>query len=344
MEKRDFRKLSTEAQYEIKIAALKMINEGQTQTETSRFFGVARKTLYLWLVQQKQNGSKCLVYKKRGRREGEKRHFNVVQEKEIQKLIVDKCPEQLKLPFALWTRKAVQELMQNRFGKKLPIRTIGEYLKRWGYTPQKPLKKAYEQQPKVVKAWLEEKYPDIKERAKAENADIYWGDETGLSSEDNRGRGYSPKGKTPVRFGTGARFSTSMISAIANQGQCRFMIYKGGLKADTFITFLKRLTKDVKRKVFLIVDNLKVHHAIKVKDWLEVNSEQIEIFYLPPYTPEHNPDEYLNQDVKVSLSNKLAPRDQNELTNNLSSYMRGLQRNTKKVRKFFEHKLVKYAA
>jgi transposase len=344
MEKRDFRKLSTEAQYEIKISALKMIKEGQSQTYTSRFFGIARKTLYVWLEQQKQKGAKGLVYKKRGRREGEKRHLEDVQEKEIQKLIVDKCPEQLKLPFALWTRKAVQELIHYRLGKQLPIRTIGEYLKRWGYTPQKPLKKAYEQQPKIVKVWLDEKYPEIKARAIAEKADIYWGDETGLSSEDNRGRGYSPKGKTPVRFGTGARFSTSMISAIANQGQCRFMIYKGGLKVNTFLTFLKRLTTDVKKKIFLIVDNLKVHHAHKVKDWLQSNSNKIEIFYLPPYTPEHNPDEYLNQDVKVSLSNKLAPRNQSELTNNLSSYMRGLQRNAKKIKKFFKHKHVKYAA
>lgn len=301
MEKRDFRKLSTEAQLEIKKAAIKMVKSGKSQTYTADFFGIARKTLYLWLEQYDLKGSKSLQYQTRGRRHGEKRLLTTVQEKEIQKLIVDKCPEQMKLPFALWTRKAVQELIAHQFEIKLPIRTIGEYLKRWGYTPQKPLKKAYEQKPEVVKKWLEEKYPGIKERARIEKADIYWGDETGLSSEDNRGRGYSPKGKTPVRFGTGARFSTSMISAIANQGQCRFMIYKGGLKIETFLIFLKRLIKDVKKKVFLIVDNLKVHHAKIVQEWLKENREKIEVFFLPPYTPEHNPDEYLNQDVKSSL-------------------------------------------
>jgi len=344
MEKRDFRKISVEAQLEIKKAAIKMVNAGQTQTYTADFFGVARKTLNFWLKEFNLNGTKSLSYKTRGRRQGEKRLISTTQEKEIQKLIVDKCPEQMKLPFALWTRKAVQELVIRQFNVHLPIRTIGEYLKRWGYTPQKPLKKAYEQKPQVVKKWLEEIYPEIKKRAKVEKADIYWGDETGLSSEDNRGRGYSPRGKTPVRFGTGARFSTSMISAIANQGQCRFMIYKGGLKIDTFLVFLKRLIKDVKNKVFLIVDNLKVHHAIKVHEWLEENRTRIEVFFLPPYTPEHNPDEYLNHDVKTSLGNKKAPRDQKELMGNLNSYMRSLQRKAKKVRKFFEHTLVKYAA
>jgi transposase len=344
MEKRDFRKLSTEAQLEIKKAAIKMVKAGQSQTYTAIFFNISRRTLYGWLEQYDLKGSKGLPYQIRGRRQGEKRLLTVEQEKEIQKLIIDKFPEQMKLPFALWTRKAVLELVKHQFEIKLPIRTIGEYLKRWGYTPQKPLKRAYEQKPQVVKEWLEEKYPEIKKRAKVEMADIYWGDETGLSSEDNRGRGYSPKGKTPVRLGTGARFSTSMISAIANQGQCRFMIYKGGLKVETFLTFLKRLIKDIKKKVFLIVDNLRVHHAKKVQEWLEENSKKIELFFLPPYTPEHNPDEYLNQDIKVTLSNRQAPRNQFELTSNLGSYMRSLQRRTDKVRNFFHHKHVKYAA
>lgn len=344
MEKRDFRKLSMEAQLEVKRAAIRMVKAGKSQTYTADFFGINRRTLFDWLQQYDQKGAKSLQYQTRGRRHGDKRLLSTAQEKETQKLIVDKCPEQMKLPFALWTRKAVQELISQRFGIQLPIRTIGEYLKRWGYTPQKPLKRAYEQKPQVVKKWLEEKYPEIKRRAQFEKADIYWGDETGLSSEDNRGRGYSPKGKTPIRYGTGARFSTSMISAIANQGQCRFMVYKGALKVNTFLIFLKRLIKDVKKKVFLIVDNLKVHHAKKVQSWIEENRKSIEVFFLPPYTPEHNPDEYLNQDVKVSLSNKRAPKDQNELTNNLSSYMRSLQRKTDKVAKFFKHKLVKYAA
>ena len=135
-----------------------------------------------------------------------------------------------------------------------------------------------------------------------------------------------------------------MISAIANQGQLRFMVYKGALRVNRFLTFLKRLIKDVKRKVFLIVDNLRVHHAKKVQEWVEINHKKIELFFLPAYTPERNPDEYLNQDVKSSLSNKKAPRNQIELTVNLRTYMRSLQKKSKKVKSFFQHNLVKYAA
>jgi len=344
MEKRDFRKLSSDAQLEIKKAALKMVKAGKSQLYVADLFGISRRSLYTWLKQLEEKGPQGLKYRTRGRRHGEQRVLTVDQEKLIQRLIVDKCPEQLKLPFALWTRKAVQELIERQFEILLPIRTIGEYLKRWGFTPQKPLRRAYEQRPQAVKEWLDENYPEIQRRAKAEKAEIYWGDETGLSSEDNRGRGYSPIGKTPVRYATGARFSTSMISAIANQGQLRFMVYKGGLNIDIFLTFLKRLIKDAKRKVFLIVDNLRVHHAKLVQEWVNEHRHEIELFYLPAYTPERNPDEYLNQDVKMSMGNNRAPRDQKELTTSLRKYMKGLQKKKNKVKNFFQHKLVNYAA
>ncbi len=344
MENQDFRQLSPEAQLEIKKATIKLVQSGKTQRYVSEFFGVGLRSVSRWIRQYNTEGLKGLRPGRRGRQEGQQRTLNAQQEQEIQRAIVDKCPEQLKLPFALWTRKAVQELIRFRYGQQIPIRTIGHYLKRWGFTPQKPLRRAYEQRPAAVKEWLDENYPMIQKRAKRENAEIYWGDETGLSSEDNRGRGYSPKGKTPVRNSSGTRFSTSMISAIANQGQLRFMVYKGGLNTDLFIQFLKRLIKDAQRKVYLIVDNLRVHHAKKVQTWIEEHSDEIELFYLPPYTPERNPDEYLNQDIKISLGNKPAPRNQIELTQRLRSYIKGIQKKRSKVMKFFQHKLVKYAA
>ncbi len=344
MGKRDFRKLTSEAQLEIKKAAIKMVKAGQSQEYVANFFEINRKTLYTWLKQFEEKGPQGVKYLTRGRRYGEQRILTVDQEKQIQRMITDKCPEQLKLPFALWTRKAVQELIESQFEILLPIRTIGEYLKRWGFTPQKPLRRAYEQKPQAVKQWLDKEYPAIKKRAKAEKAEIYWGDETGLSSEDNRGRGYSPVEKTPVRYTTGAQFSTSMISAIANQGQLRFMIYKGGLNIDIFLSFLKRLIKDAHKKVFLIVDNLRVHHVKLVQEWLDEHKNEIELFFLPAYTPERIPDEYLNQDVKTSTSNKRAPCDQKELSTNLLNYMKSLQKIKSKVRYFFNHKLVSYAA
>lgn len=344
MEKENFRKLTPEAQYEVKKAIIKMVQSGKTQSEAAEFFGVGLRSVSRWVGRFSAEGKKGLQPGKRGRQVGQQRVLTALQESAIQRMIIDKCPEQIKLPFALWTRKAVQELIERQYDLLLPIRTIGEYLMRWGFTPQKPLRRAYEQRPAVVREWLDKHYPEIQKRAKKENAEIYWGDESGLSSEDNRGRGYAPKGKTPVRYTTGARFSTSMISAIANQGQLRFMVYKGALNIDLFIQFLKRLIKDARQKVFLIVDNLRVHHSNKVQQWVKEHAHEIELFYLPPYTPERNPDEYLNQDVKTFLGNKKAPRNQIELTCNLRRYLKGLQKRKGKVANFFQHNLVKYAA
>jgi hypothetical protein len=224
---------------------------------------------------------------------GTDRHLSPKHEAEIQMKIAEKTPDQFKLAFALWTRKAVCELILKDYKIQMPVRTCGEYLKRWGFTPQKPARRAYEQNPKAVKQWMEETYPEIERKARAEGAEIHWGDETGVRSDCQHGRCYAPKGKTPDIRLRGKRFSTNMISSITNQGKVRWMIYRDTLKSEVFIRFLDRLAKDSKRKVFLIVDNLRVHHSAPVKEWLARNVYRIELYFLPSYSPERNPDEYL---------------------------------------------------
>jgi transposase len=320
-----------------------MLRQGMKQVEVASILEVSRTSVVRWWRNYRQEGMNGLKQKTRGRRHGQKRRLDREQERSIQRMLVDKTPDQLKLPFALWTRKAVQEAIAQHYDVKLPIRTVGEYLHRWGFTPQKPVKKSYEQQPERVKKWLDEEYPGIARKAREEGAEILWGDETGISSEDNRGRGYAPKGQTPVVYGPGKRFSASMISAINNQGKMRFMVYEGALRVDTFLKFLRRVIKDTGRKIFIIVDNLRVHHAKKVQKWVEKHKDRIEIFFLPPYSPEHNPDEYMNQDVKAHMRKKPAPRSDRELKSGLRSYMRRLQRKSDKVVRFFEHKKVQYA-
>jgi len=343
MEKRDARKISSEAQYELRCRCLRMVRQGMKQVEVASILEVSRTSVVRWWRNYRQEGMNGLKQKTRGRRHGQKRRLDREQERSIQRMLVDKTPDQLKLPFALWTRKAVQEAIAQHYDVKLPIRTVGEYLHRWGFTPQKPVKKSYEQQPERVKKWLDEEYPGIARKAREEGAEILWGDETGISSEDNRGRGYAPKGQTPVVYGPGKRFSASMISAINNQGKMRFMVYEGALRVDTFLKFLRRVIKDTGRKIFIIVDNLRVHHAKKVQKWVEKHKDRIEIFFLPPYSPEHNPDEYMNQDVKAHMRKKPAPRSDRELKKGLRSYMKHLQWKTDKVVRFFEHKKVQYA-
>ena len=340
MEKRDAIKISSDAHHELRCRCIRMLRSGMKQGEVASVLEVSRVSVGRWWGIYRQEGMNGLKAKTRGRRHGEKRRLDREQERSIQRMLVDKTPDQLKLPFALWTRKAVQEAIALHYGVKLPIRTVGEYLRRWGFTPQKPVKRAYEQQPERIRRWLDEEYPGIARHARKEGAEILWGDETGISSEDNRGRGYAPKGRTPVVYGPGKRFSASMISGINNEGQLRFMVYEGAMRVDTFLTFLRRLTKDADRKIFLIVDNLRVHHAKKVQKWAKRHKGEIEIFFLPPYSPEHNPDEYLNQDVKAHLRKKPMPHSDRELKSGLRSYMRRLQWKTDKVAHFFDHEEV----
>jgi transposase len=212
------------------------------------------------------------------------------------------------MPYALWTRGAVAELIEQRFGIRLPVRTMGLYLSRWGFTPQKPIRRAYEQSPAAVKKWLEEDYPAIAERAKAEGAEIHWGDETGLRSDDVRGRSFAPIGKTPVVWVNSRREGLSIISTATNRGQMRWKIFEGALNAEILIYFLGRLINGATKKLFLILDNLKVHHSKPVKAWLTRHAEQIEVFYLPSYSPELNPDEMANADIKQAVTSKAPAR------------------------------------
>lgn len=292
-----------------------------------------------------ENGISAIKVKKPGVRTGDRRMLTASEEKEIQKLIIDKRPEQLKLNFALWNRKAVSLLIEEKFGKQLAVRTIGTYLKRWGFTPQKPIKKAYEQNPKAVEKWLNETYPSIKERAHKESAEIQWADETALMNNDVRGRGYAPKGKTPVAYHHGgSRKHLSMISSVTNQGKVQWMITDGAFNSDRFIDFLKQLIKDASKKVFLVVDNLRVHHSKPVKEWVEQNSEQIELFFLPSYSPELNPDERLNADLKYAIGSAKCARTPEKLKENTVSHMNLLEKSPGRVKAYFQDKYTTYAS
>jgi transposase len=250
----------------------------------------------------------------------------------------------LQLPFALWTRVAIRELIRVRFGVKLSIRGVGEYLARWGYTPQKAARRAYERDDEAVKQWLAQEYPQILARATREKAEICWGDETGVRSDERRHRGYAPRGQTPIIKIPARRRSLSLIAAVTNQGKVRFMIYAGGITPQRLILFMRRLTKDAQRKVFLILDNLNVHKAKPVRDWLAPNQQRSEVFFLPPYSPELNPSEYFNGDLKGAIQRGIPPRDQAELKRSILGHSRRIQTSPDRVRKYFEHEFIRYAA
>jgi len=298
------------------------------------------------VIKSVANGSLAsLQPKKRGRQSGQKRTLTAQQELHIQRQICKSRPEQLKLEFALWSRGAVMALVKQEFGIELPIRTMGEYLKRWGFTPQKPITKAYEQRPEAVKQWLDEEYPAIAKKAKDEGAEIHWGDETGVVNTDVRGRGYQPKGQTPVAYAAGGqRQKLSMISTVTNQGKTRWMIIDEAFNSDKLIEFLEALIKDAGKKVFLILDNLRVHHSKPVKAWLAEHTDKIEVFYLPSYSPELNPDERLNADLKYALGSRVQVRTKAKLRAATEAHMAMLAVNPPRVMSYFQDPRVQYAA
>lgn len=312
--------------------------------EIGETLAVSHAAVAKWWGLYEKGGLKALKPGKRGRRYGACRSLTPEAERRVRRMITDKTPDQLKFSFALWTREAVRDVIEKVSGCKMPIRTVGEYLSRWGYTPQRPRKRAYQQQTKEIKKWLDETYPSIETRAKAEKAELQWGDETGISNGDQRGRGYAPRGKTPLVNINARRFSVSMISTITNRGKARFMIYSGALKSNTFVEFLRRLIRGRRQKIFLIIDNLRVHKSRTVQNWVEKNAKKIELFFLPPYAPELNPDEYLNNTVKSQLKNKRAPESKRELKKNLHGCMRSNQRKTRLIKSLFQNPRVKYAS
>lgn len=325
--------------------AIKMLDSGHTVMHTANTLGVSRYSVHKWKNAYKEGGQKALKSSRRGRKKGAGKRLKNHQCATIVNIIKDRDPEQEKMPFVLWTRKAVKQLIWDYYNIDLPIRTVGEYLKRWGFTPQKPLKRAYERNPEKVEKWLNEDYVQIREKAKKENAEIQWGDETHLQAHDNNGRGYAPRGETPVLTKTAKKIGINMISSITNRGKVRFMLYEDKMNSKKFISFMKRLIKDSDRKILFIVDNLRVHHAVIVREWLEQIEikEKIELFFLPPYSPELNPDEYLNCDVKANANSKKMPKTKGDLKRNLRGQMKLLQKRPERVMSYFNNKNIQYA-
>jgi transposase len=268
-----------------------------------------------------------------------------MDEEDVQKAMEGHFPEEYEIDSALWTRRAVQALIEQLCGIKLPIRTVGEYLKRWRYSPQKPTERAYEQDPEAVQEWLEATYPAIVERAQQEDATIEWGDESGVSSNEYGGRGYAPIGKTPeIRPSERKRERLNYITSVSNRGSVRFMLYTCKLTVEVLIQFLERLIHQHVKKLFWITDRHPIHLNPRVKKWLEQHSEQIEMFNLPAYSPQLNPVEYLNGDVKQGVHDKPPSRNLHQFKQRLMSQLRKLQKLPDRVRSYFQHPSIAYAA
>jgi transposase len=317
-------------------------NKEGTQEDAARLFCLSKSAVSKIWTRYQKGGSSSLHSRKRGSRVGKK--ITGEQAEAIRKFVRKKLPDHLNLPFGLWTREAIGQLIQKHYGISLSRWQVGRYLKGWGYTSQKPIRKAFEQKPEKVRKWLEEEYPAIKKRAVKEKAIIYFGDETGMRSDHQAGRSYAPKGKTPIIKATGKRFSLNMISAISNKGYLQFMIVEGSFNGEVFQTFLEGMIKYAKVKIFYITDGHPAHKTKKLQEWLAGKKDKIELFFLPPYSPELNPQEYLNQDIKTNVIGKKRPINKEQMRSNVNTFMKMRKGSKKQVKKYFHEKHVKYAA
>ncbi len=338
----DARSLPAAAQEDLRRRTVKAVRDGMTHVEAARVFGMARPTVTKWVTQYTRRGAQALKAQRRGRPPGTQ--LAPHQAALTVRLITDRCPDQLRLPFALWTREAVQQLLAERFGLRVSVWTVGRYLQRWGLTPQKPLRRAFEQDPAAVQRWLATEYPAIRAAAKQAGATLHWGDEMGLRSDHQTGTSYGRKGQTPVIPGTGQRFRCNVLSTVTNRGQLAFMVFKEGLCVAVFLHFLRRLRRHSRTPVFLIVDRHPVHRAKAVQRWLAAHADRIRLFFLPAYSPELNPDEYLNQDVKSNALGRQRPRHQAEMIGTIRASLRSRQRRPAYVRRYFRAEPVQYAA
>ena len=342
MQTDDARKLDHATLEALRIRAVRSVQDGESPEDVARTLRVTPRAMYRWLALYRRGGWNALKAKPLT---GRPPKLNASMLKWLYKTITQKNPLQLRFQFALWTREMVAELIKRKYGIRLARNSVGRLLAQLGITPQKPLYRASQRDATLVGKWLKKEYPKIRKMAKAEGADIYFGDAAHIRSDHHAGRTWGQKGETPVVTTTGARYAMSLISAITAKGRMRFMVKeKGGVNADVFIEFLKRLLVGETRKIFLIVDRGPAHRAKKTAAFVKTLGGRLKLFFLPPYSPDCNPDELVWKHLKTDTVGRMAVTDKTDFKSKVISALRSLQRNPRKISSFFQKPSLRYAA
>lgn len=326
---------------ETRFEAVRRVQAGEAPTAVARDMGLYTNRIFIWLAAYRSGGWDAL----RARRAmGRPKRLEAKQLRWIYNTVTTKNPLQFKLPFALWTRAQIRTLIAQRFSVKLSLVSVGRLLAQLGLSCQRPLFRAYQQDRSLVESWMKEEFPKIRAQAKREKAEIFFEDESGVRSDFHSGTTWAPKGKTPVVRVTGQRFSLNMISAVSPRGELRFMVVRGGVGAQVFIGFLKRLIHGQRRPIFLIVDGHPSHRSKKVKAYVESLQGKLRLFFLPPYSPELNPDELVWNDVKNNGVGRTLVHGPADLMRAIVGRLRYLQKTPDMIRSFFQHPETRYAA
>ena len=342
MRKDDARKLDHQTLEAMRERAVRRVQEGESPEVVAKIFGIGRTAMYRWLSQYRQGGWSALKAKPLF---GRPPKLDDKKLKWIYDTVTQKNPLQMKFAFALWTREMVATLIKDKFKIKLSGASVGRLLAQLGITCQKPLHRAIERNEALVQKWLKTEYPKIRRAAKAQGADIYFGDAAHMRSDHHAGRTWGKKGETPIVEATGARHGISLISAMTSKGKMRFMIKeKGGVGASVFIEFLKRLLVGAKRPVYLIVDNGSAHRAKITKAFVETLGGKLKLFFLPPYSPDRNPDELVWKHLKADTVGRMVTTSKADFKEKVVASMRSLQKRPEKISAFYQKPSLKYAA
>jgi transposase len=340
----DARELSDEVLEALRLRALRGCELGLAEAEVAAILGVARETVCRWWSAYTDRGVPALPQRRTGRPLGSGRLLSDAQAERLQHLLRTHQPEELGIAAPLWTRRAVRDLIRREYQLDLAERTVGRYLGRWGFTAKRPRRHARDQDPEEVQQWLDETYPAIEARAQHEGAEIHWGDEVGVAADQQPARGYAPRGEPATQEVPDPHRRANQISTITNRGDVRFMTYTRTMDAALCIVFLERLLRSTVGKVFLIVDRLRAHMTPAVQVWVAARRDRLEVFYLPRYAPELNPDEYLNNDLKGQVHTAGLPHNKVEVRSHIQGFMRRLLHLPERVMSYFQHPSVRYAA
>jgi transposase len=335
----DGRQLPRKAKEQLRVAAIKRVEAGESPEFVAAGLGINRRTIYRWIEAFHYGGEAALKAKPIP---GAPPKLDAKQMQKLARIVRTKNPLQLNFEFALWTLAMIRELIGREFAVRLSEVSVGRLMRRLGFSPQRPLYRAWQQDPALVERWRAEDYPKIAARAKREGALIFFADESGIRSDHHAGTTWAPVGQTPVVKATGARYGLNMLSAVNALGHFRFMIVEGRVNGSVFCEFLKRLITGMDRKIFLVVDGHPAHKAKLVRRFVEDNADAIELFFLPPYAPELNPDELAWGHVKTRIA-KATTQTKDELKAMVERVMRRLQRMPRIVAGFFHAPTCAYA-
>jgi len=338
--KHDARKLTHKELTELRKRGVASVQAGESPEIVARVFGISRMTIYNWLALYRRGGWHALDAKKRG---GRPPKLDSKAMRWVYDTVTMKNPLQLRFPFALWTCDMLVHLIKRQFGISLSRSSVSRLLKQLGLSPQRPLRRAYQQNPEAVEQWLKDDFPRIRKEAQNVGATIYFADEAGVRSDYHSGTTWGIRGQTPVVSATGARFGLNVISVVTRQGKMRFMVFNGRLNGDLFIQFLHRLLYGASHPIFLIVDGHPAHRAAAVKKFAASTEGKLRLFYLPTYSPELNPDEQVWNHLKNHTIGKQCLTSLEQMTKAVHAHLRSMQRKPSLIRSFFLLPTTQYA-